>query len=167
MYWYILGNVTVFENFTSLLKPTPKLKYREKITMSSNSGVFVVIGCGPGIGLATAKLFATNAFDKIVLIARDSSRLESHRAEIEKTTKQGGKQVTVKCLTVDLMDRKSLNTALKETESLGRISCVLFNAARVAPSELLKFDEDSLIEDFIVSSKPRLRPGFQQLQGYD
>jgi hypothetical protein len=35
--------------------------------------VLVVVGCGPGIGVPTAALFAAHSFNKIALIARKPS----------------------------------------------------------------------------------------------
>ncbi|KAE9372831.1 hypothetical protein N431DRAFT_505132 [Stipitochalara longipes BDJ] len=101
----------------------------------SRDKVFVIIGCGPGIGVATAGIFAAHSFDKIALIARNTQGLENCRA-------------TVKCWDVDITQSAALNAVLIEVERMGQISCVLFNAARVGTSEFFDFTEEDLINDF-------------------
>jgi NAD(P)-dependent dehydrogenase (short-subunit alcohol dehydrogenase family) len=109
--------------------------------------VLVVIGCGPGIGVATAALFAAHSFNKIALIARNAQRLEDYRATVLNTAKLAH----FKCCDVDVTQSAVLNAVLIDVERMGQISCVLFNAARVGPSEFFDFDEEELINDFKVS----------------
>ena len=106
--------------------------------------VLVVIGCGPGIGVATAALFAAHSFNKIALIARNAQRLEDYRATVLNTAKSAH----VKSWDVDVTQSAALNAVLTDVERMGQISCVLFNAARVGPSGFFGFGEEGLINDF-------------------
>lgn len=50
--------------------------------------ILVVLGSGPGIGLTTAKHFAKKHFSKIVLLSRNSERLEKEKREVEAVAKE-------------------------------------------------------------------------------
>ena len=114
------------------------------------SSVLVVIGSGPGIGLATASIFASHKFNRIVLISRQSARLEKDRAAVLQTAKAAGKNIEVFTFSQDIRETESFRRTLKRVEELGEISCVHFNAARVEPSDLLTYDEKEVISDFMV-----------------
>ena len=114
------------------------------------SSVLVVIGSGPGIGLATASLFASYKFSKIALISRQSARLGEERAAVLQAAKAAGRNIEVFTFSQDIRETESFQRTLKRVEELGEISCVHFNAARVGPSNLLTYDEKEVISDFMV-----------------
>lgn len=119
----------------------------------TSENVLVVVGCGPGIGVATACLFAKHAFSKIALIARDARRLQKHRSTVIEAAARSDKQdVDVRYWDVDISNAAALNDALKDIENMGQVACVLFNAARVGPSKFFAFEEQDLIHDFQVLS---------------
>ena len=136
-------------SFQSLLLSAKTTKLN---TMSPlRDKVLVVIGCGPGIGVATASIFAAHGFNKIALIARDAQRLEDCRATVLNTAKLAEREPDVKCWDVDITQSAAPNAVLIDVERMGQISCILFNAARVDPSEFFDFDAEELINDFRVS----------------
>ncbi len=53
--------------------------------------VLVVIGSGPGIGVATASLFAQKRSGKIALLARNASRLQEDKSSVLDAARQAGK----------------------------------------------------------------------------
>ena len=61
------------------------------------------------------------------------------------------KKVDIKTWSTDIIDLASYKKVLSEVEKFGEITCVVFNAARDEPSELLKFDESEIVKDFMVS----------------
>lgn len=116
--------------------------------MSSNC--LLVIGSGPGIGVTTASLFAQKQFSKIGLISRDTTRLSKDRSTILKTAKAAGKTIEVQTWSVDITNSDAFKEVLRETKSFAIFGCVLFNAARVEPSDLLSFPEEEILRDFNV-----------------
>jgi hypothetical protein len=127
-------------NFRKKLKEAPSFKIQllsnttKLNTMSPpRDKVLVVIGCSPGISVATAALFAAHSFNKIALIVRNAQRLEDYRATVLNTAKLAH----VKCWDVDVTQSAALNAVLLDVERMGQISCVFFNlnAARISPRE--------------------------------
>ncbi len=118
--------------------------------MSSNG--LLVIGSGPGIGVTTASLFSQKSFSKVALISRDKTRLSKDRDTILKDANSAGKTVEIEVWSVDITNTKAFTAVLKETEKFATFSCVLFNAARVEPSDLLAFPEEEILKDFKVHS---------------
>jgi short-subunit dehydrogenase len=118
--------------------------------MSSNA--LLVIGSGPGIGISTASLFAQKKFSKVALISRDKARLSQDRDTILQSLQSTNRKVEIKTWNVDITNTTAFKAVLKETEKFATFSCVLFNAARVEPSELLTFPEEELVKDFMVHS---------------
>jgi|SRR5277367_2300934 len=114
----------------------------------------VLIGSGPMIGVSAASLFATRKFPNIALISRDPTRLSNDRDSVLAAAKAAGKDVSVRTFATDIKNTPAFEKVLKEVEKMGRISVVVFNAARVGPSELFKFPEEEIIEDFKVSFSP-------------
>jgi short-subunit dehydrogenase len=112
----------------------------------------LVIGSGPGIGVTTASLFAQKKFSKIALISRDKTRLSKDRDTILQAVQSAGKTAEVKIWSVDITNSTAFTAVLKETEKFASFSCVLFNAARVEPSDLLTFSEEEILKDFKVPS---------------
>lgn len=118
--------------------------------MASNG--LLVIGSGPGIGVTTASLFAQKTFSKVALISRDKTRLSKDRDTILKAANAAHKTVEIEVWSVDITNTNAFTAVLKETEKFATFSCVLFNAARVEPSNLLTFPEEEILKDFKVHS---------------
>jgi short-subunit dehydrogenase len=119
---------------------------------SSTAETFVVIGSGPGIGVSTASLFALKKFNKVALISRDKKRLEQDRETVLSfLSSRTDKKVEVKTWSTDVIDLDSYKKVLEEVELFGEITCVVFNPARVGPSELFTFDQNEIVKDFMVS----------------
>jgi short-subunit dehydrogenase len=116
--------------------------------MSSDG--LLVIGSGPGIGVTTSSLFAQKKFTKIALISRDNTRLSKDRETILQAAKSAGKTIEVQTWSVDITKTTAFKVVLKETEKFATFSCIHFNAARVAPSNLLIFPEEEILRDFKV-----------------
>ncbi|KAK6375791.1 hypothetical protein LTS17_007613 [Exophiala oligosperma] len=106
--------------------------------------VIVVLGSGPGIGSATASLFASKGFD-VALLARNATRLQQETAQVRKA----GPDVNVKAYSVDISDHAALSKTLNEVVvDLGPPEVVFFNAARVAPTKIGETAPEYLLEDF-------------------
>jgi len=119
--------------------------------MTTNSSpTLVLVGSGPGIGVATASLFAARKFNGVALIARDSKRILEDRQTILDSLKATGRSVEVKTWSVDIANTKEYEKVLDDVKSFGSISSVIFNAARVAPSKMLEFPEEEIVQDFLV-----------------
>lgn len=119
------------------------------LSILNMSSTLVVIGSGPQIGSSTASLFAARKFAKVALISRDGVRIEQERKAILDLL-PSGRSVEVNTWSVDITETKKFEKVLHEVENLGDISCVLFNAARVAPSEMFEFEEAEIIKDCMV-----------------
>jgi short-subunit dehydrogenase len=119
---------------------------------SSTSETLVVIGSGPGIGVSTASLFALKKFNKVALVSRDKKRLEQDRETVLSfLSSKTDKKVEIKTWSADVIDSASYKKVLEEVEQFGEITCVVFNPARVEPSELFTFGENEIVKDFMVS----------------
>ncbi|KAF8848993.1 NAD(P)-binding protein [Acephala macrosclerotiorum] len=110
----------------------------------------LLIGSGPGIGLATALRFASKKFSKVALISRDAKRLVTDR----ETVLSSVPAAEVKTWDVDITETEKYKKVLKEVEEWSGegVDCVIFNAARVAPSPVLEFPEEELLKDFAVTN---------------
>jgi NAD(P)-dependent dehydrogenase (short-subunit alcohol dehydrogenase family) len=110
----------------------------------------VLIGSGPMIGVSSASLFATRKFSNIALISRDPTRHAQDRDSVLSAARAAGKNVNVRMFATDIKNTPVFEKALKEVEKMGRISVVVVNAARVGPTEMFKFPEEEIVEDFKV-----------------
>lgn len=114
--------------------------------MGSNKNI-IVLGSGPGIGVATASHFAAQGFN-IALVSRNAQRLQDDAAKVSKAATQGVKVKTFSCSTGDHV---ALKKTLEQIHSeLGDPEVVFVNAARVGFSEFGKFTPDELVDDFKV-----------------
>jgi short-subunit dehydrogenase len=116
----------------------------------------VLIGSGPMIGVSSASLFATRKFSNIALISRDLTRLAQDRDSVLSAARAAGKNVNVRIFATDIKNTPMFEKVLKEVEKMGHILIVVFNAARVGPSEMFKFPEEEIVEDFKVYHFPSL-----------
>jgi NAD(P)-dependent dehydrogenase (short-subunit alcohol dehydrogenase family) len=106
----------------------------------------VMIGSGPGIGLATSKLFASKGFN-IALIARSADRLKDDAAQVQAAAKESS--VKVEIFPVDVTDHAAFRSALADVhKKLGAPEVVIYNAARVGPSEFGKFTPEEMLQDY-------------------
>lgn len=110
----------------------------------------LLIGSGPGIGLSTASLFASKKFSKVALISRDAKRLVTDREKVL----SAAPAAEVRTWDVDITESAKYKKVLKEVEQWSGegVDCVIFNAARVAPSALLEFPEEELLKDFATTN---------------
>jgi short-subunit dehydrogenase len=115
-------------------------------TASSNK-LLVLIGSGPGIGVATASLFASKGFN-IALLSRNAERLKQ---DVQTVQSAASNKVKVESFPVDVADHTALKTTLdKVADSLGPPEIVIYNAARVGPSQFGEFTAEELLQDFKV-----------------
>lgn len=110
--------------------------------------LLVIVGSGPGIGLATATLFASKGFN-VALLSRNMARLEE---DARKVGVAGNGKVKVMPFPVDVSDHVALKKTLGEVEKyLGKPEVVVFNAARIAQTRIGEAKEEDIIGDFKVS----------------
>jgi len=110
----------------------------------SNNKLIVILGSGPGIGVATGSLFASKGFD-VALLSRNAERLDQDVARVKKANSK----VKVQAYPVDVGDHNSLALVLSKIEAdLGPPEVVYYNAARVAPSKIGEASPDFILEDF-------------------
>ncbi|PNP49891.1 hypothetical protein THARTR1_09421 [Trichoderma harzianum] len=115
----------------------------------SNNSV-VIIGSGPGIGSHTAAIFASKRFNKVALVARNPDKLEKDAAFVNSAAPG---QAEIKTYPTDISNSQALAATLAQiTNDLGTPEFVLFNAAVIALTPLLEFDDESILEDFKVST---------------
>ncbi|KAK4494929.1 hypothetical protein PRZ48_014285 [Zasmidium cellare] len=118
--------------------------------MTSQHNTLVVFGSGPGIGRNVASLFVERGFSKVILLSRDASRLKEDASYV----KSAAAGVSVSTVTIDLADTENVCKALGEVEKeLGDtpLEAVLYNAARVGTSKILKFEAEGLERDLRIS----------------
>ncbi len=111
--------------------------------------LLVLVGTGPGIGLSTATLFASQGFN-VALLSRSADRLEE---EVKKVGVAGQGRVKVISFPVDVSDHVALKKTLGEVEQhMGKPEVVVFNAARIAGTKIGETKEEDLIQDFKASN---------------
>ena len=111
--------------------------------------LLAIIGTGPGIGLATAKLFASKGFN-IALLSRNADRLEE---DVKKIGIAGKGKAKVISFPVDVSDHIALKKALDEVKThMGQPEVVVFNAARIAPTTIGEASVEEIIQDFKVGA---------------
>lgn len=108
--------------------------------------LLVILGAGPGIGLATAIHFASKGFD-VALLSRNTERLGKDVATVQKASPD----VRVQAFTVDVGDHVALKKTLENVEAeLGVPEVVYYNAARVRPSKIGETSTEYIMDDFKV-----------------
>lgn len=117
-------------------------------TRSNNT--VVIIGSGPGIGSHTASIFASKRFNKVALVARNSAQLEKDAATVSSAAPG---QVEVKTYPTDIIDSKKLAATLSQIKNdFGAPEFILFNAAIIALTPLLEFNDEGIVQDFQIST---------------
>ncbi|KAL1793661.1 hypothetical protein ACET3X_008643 [Alternaria dauci] len=108
----------------------------------------ILFGAGPGIGNNVALQFANKGIEHIILLARNTERLQNEDAPfVTKSTSP----VKVDTLRMDLADTTSIPGVLKQLEEMTEgedVEVVFFNAARIKPSEVLGVSVEEIDEDF-------------------
>ncbi|KAM0696744.1 hypothetical protein Q7P36_003993 [Cladosporium allicinum] len=108
----------------------------------------VILGSGPGIGIAVAKVFSVRGFTHVALVSRNKERLAQDEDNVLDAIQERGYSCRVKTWVCDIADLKQLNGTLKEIESFGSLECVLFNPARVAGKPPLDESNEAIEADF-------------------
>ncbi|KAI5357576.1 Putative short-chain dehydrogenase/reductase SDR, NAD(P)-binding domain superfamily [Septoria linicola] len=108
----------------------------------------VVLGSGPGIGVAVAQNFSVRGFTHVALVSRNGDRLKQDQDQVLEAIQERGYSCQVKTWTCDLADLDALKKTLGEIEGFGSLECVLFNAARVAGKPPLEEDIKAIEADF-------------------
>lgn len=116
----------------------------------------VVIGSGPGIGVAVASAFSVRGFTHIALVSRSQDRLKEDQGKVLDAIQERGYSSQVKTWVCDVSDLNALKSTLQEIQSFGTLECVLFNPARVAGKPPLEEDIESIEQDFRVCRISRL-----------
>lgn len=107
--------------------------------------IFLSIGTGPGMGLATAARFAREGYH-VVLAARNEQKLEQMAA----TLRAQGHAASVAA--VDVADATSLAKAISGTESkIGPVDTVHYNAAVLHPTSIDSLDTEGFAHDLSVN----------------
>ena len=126
----------------------------------------ILFGAGPGIGNVTstpfppsspltqpqhvAAKFASTGIQHIILLARNTQRLQNSDAPF---VSQASPNVKVDTLRLDLADLPSIPSVLQQLDDLTKdedVEVVFFNAARIKPSEVLNVSVGEIDEDFRV-----------------
>lgn len=108
--------------------------------------LLVILGAGPGVGMATALHFASKGFD-VALLSRSIERLAKDVA----TVQEASPNVRAQAFTVDVGDPVALKKALEKVEvELGVPEVVYYNAARVRPSKIGETSPEYILDDFKV-----------------
>lgn len=110
----------------------------------------LVLGSGPGIGIAVAKVFSVRGFTHVALVSRNKERLAQDEDEVLDAIQERGYSCRVKTWACDIADLKQLGSTLKDIESFGSLECVLFNPARVSGQPPLEESTEAIEADFRV-----------------
>jgi short-subunit dehydrogenase len=108
----------------------------------------IVFGAGPGIGNNVATQFASKGIEHIILLSRNTERLQNEDAPF---VARSTSPVKVDTLRIDLADTNSIPDVLKQLDSMTEgedVEVVFFNAARIKPSEVLGVSVEEIDEDF-------------------
>jgi NAD(P)-dependent dehydrogenase (short-subunit alcohol dehydrogenase family) len=116
-----------------------------------STSTFVLFGSGPGIGVHVATLFAKKHFQHIILLSRDTDRLEEDAAAV-RAVRPGMHVTAIGC---DLSKLQSVRDALAAIDQVLQadgttLEVVCFNAARVRPTDLLTEPPEEYETDFKV-----------------
>lgn len=112
-----------------------------------NTKLFIVVGSGPGIGVAAASKFASEGFN-VALLSRNADRLLEDAAKVKKVATNS---VQVHTFPTDATDHVALKKSLEEVQQkFGSPEVVLYNAARVEPSTFGETTPEQVLDDLKV-----------------
>lgn len=110
----------------------------------------ISFGSGPGISNHTVSEFASRGFTHVILLSRNTQRLENEDAPF---VKKANPNLKINTLQLDLANLSSIPAVLKQIDDLTQgdnVEVVFFNAARIRPSEVLTTPVEEIEEDFKV-----------------
>lgn len=111
---------------------------------SVDSGHLLLVGAGPGLGLAIAHRFATEGF-RVSLLARSVERL----GELARSFADIGAEINT--IAVDVSNPEDLRARMRELYAGdGAPGVVIYNAVMGAPDQLLTSSADHLLEAYTV-----------------
>ncbi|KAH4224133.1 hypothetical protein HBI38_069840 [Parastagonospora nodorum] len=117
------------------------------LIMTTTTRTPIVFGAGPGIGNHVAAEFASKDINHIILLSRNTQRLQKEDAPF---VSAASKDVKVDILQIDLSDLASIPAVLKELDNLTTnesVEIIFFNAARIHPSPILSTPVQEIDED--------------------
>jgi short-subunit dehydrogenase len=100
----------------------------------------------------TAANFAYKGIDHIILLARNTQRLENEDAPF---VSRASPSLKVDTLRLDLANLSSIPSVLEQLDSLTQgedVEVIFFNAARIKPGDVLGVSVEEIDEDFKVRS---------------
>jgi len=107
--------------------------------------VCVIVGAGPGIGLAVARRFGKEGF-RLALIARKADTLEQYASQLK------AEGMDVQTFSADAGNAASLTTALSNVNTaLGMPTVLVYNAAMSMPGVPTQLSPDNLLASFRVN----------------
>ena len=110
-----------------------------------NKKICVVVGAGPGIGLAVAKRFGREGL-QLALIARRTEALKQYVAELDQVG------LTASAFAADATDFNSLVQAFDQIKTqLGHPEILIYNAAMIKPESPVTLPVEDLITAFRVN----------------
>lgn len=109
------------------------------------SGAILIVGAGPGIGLAAAERFGRQGWT-VVLAARNPRALDTMVARLV------GQGVDAHGLVLDATDAAAVQSALRNADRLtGGLTTVLYNAAVVRQQDLFSMTDAEVSADVAVN----------------
>ncbi|HEY0783693.1 MAG TPA: SDR family NAD(P)-dependent oxidoreductase [Thermoanaerobaculia bacterium] len=124
-----------------------------------SSKICVVVGVGPGLGLAVAKRFGREGY-LVALVARRADQLEQYRQELAKAGVEG------RPFAADAGDAASLAAAFDAIrDSLGDPEVLIYNAAVLKPGTPSTLAAEELVDAFRVNVAGALVAAQQVLPG--
>ncbi|CBY01164.1 hypothetical protein IAQ61_012041 [Plenodomus lingam] len=109
----------------------------------------ILFGAGPGIGNNVALAFAASGITHIILLSRNTQRLETSDAPLLRTSYPSLKISTLHCDLADLAALPSVLESLSRLTSAADVEVVFFNAARIKPTQdVFGVSVEEMEEDF-------------------
>ncbi len=105
----------------------------------------LVIGVGPGLGLALVRKFFSRNF-KVIMVARSLEKLREFAATISNSAD------TIACYQADAGDRNSIGTAINKILHEQSVpDVIIYNVSILRPASPSKIDNNTFLEDFNIN----------------